>query len=154
MEYMDRGSLADILSPDYPLPEPLIAYVCRCLLLALDALHSKNRIHRGTLFLFSSIQTSKAVTFSWTRKDTSNSPTSDSPSISSKTFFFSLLSIPGRTASLHRRHSLLDGSRADSRQRIRSGRRCVECRHYCSRNGPGRTALLPRTRAKSALSHL
>lgn len=47
MEYMDRGSLADILSPEYPLPEPLIAYVCRCLLLALDALHSKNRIHRG-----------------------------------------------------------------------------------------------------------
>ena len=47
MEYMDRGALADILSPQYPLPEPHIAYVCRCLLLALDALHSKNRIHRG-----------------------------------------------------------------------------------------------------------
>ena len=46
MEYMNRGSLAEIVSPDYPLPEPHIAYVCRCLLLALDTLHSKNRIHR------------------------------------------------------------------------------------------------------------
>lgn len=50
MEYMNRGSLAEILSPDYPMPEPHIAYVCRCLLLALDTLHSKNRIHRGMCF--------------------------------------------------------------------------------------------------------
>ena len=49
MEYMDRGSLAEIVSTEYPMPEPHIAYVCRCLLLALDALHSQNRIHRGTL---------------------------------------------------------------------------------------------------------
>ena len=62
MEYMDRGSLADILSPEYPLPEPLIAYVCRCLLLALDALHSKNRIHRGRFHVSTSDQTSKAIT--------------------------------------------------------------------------------------------
>ena len=47
MEYMDRGSLAEIISTEYPMPEPHIAYVCRCLLLALDALHSQNRIHRG-----------------------------------------------------------------------------------------------------------
>lgn len=47
IEYMDRGSLTEIISPRYPLPEQHIAYVCRCLLLALDALHSKNRIHRG-----------------------------------------------------------------------------------------------------------
>ena len=47
MEYMDRGSLAEILSPEFPMPEQHIAYVCRCLLLALDALHSQNRIHRG-----------------------------------------------------------------------------------------------------------
>ncbi|KAK8815971.1 hypothetical protein WA538_005090, partial [Blastocystis sp. DL] len=46
MEYMDRGSLAEILSPEFPMPEQHIAYVCRCLLLALDALHSQNRIHR------------------------------------------------------------------------------------------------------------
>ncbi|KAK8831128.1 hypothetical protein WA577_003299 [Blastocystis sp. JDR] len=46
IEYMDRGSLTEIISPRYPLPEQHIAYVCRCLLLALDALHSKNRIHR------------------------------------------------------------------------------------------------------------
>ena len=47
MEYMDRGSLAEILSCDHPIPEQHIAYVCRCLLSALDALHSQNRIHRG-----------------------------------------------------------------------------------------------------------
>ena len=29
------------------MPEKHIAYICRCLLLALDTLHSKNRIHRG-----------------------------------------------------------------------------------------------------------
>lgn len=51
MEYMNRGSLAEILSPDYPMPEPHIAYVCRCLLLALDTLHSKNRIHRGMILM-------------------------------------------------------------------------------------------------------
>ena len=44
---MDRGSLAEILSCDHPIPEQHIAYVCRCLLSALDALHSQNRIHRG-----------------------------------------------------------------------------------------------------------
>lgn len=47
IEYMDRGSLTEIISPHYPLPEKYIAYVSRCLLLALDALHSKNRLHRG-----------------------------------------------------------------------------------------------------------
>lgn len=47
---MDRGSLAEILSPAYPFPEMHIAYVCRCLLSALDALHSQNRIHRGNHF--------------------------------------------------------------------------------------------------------
>ena len=45
---MDRGSLAEILSCDYPIPEHHIAYICRCLLSALDALHSQNRIHRGS----------------------------------------------------------------------------------------------------------
>lgn len=47
MEYMNRGSLTEILSSEYPIPEKHIAYICRCLLLALDTLHSKNRIHRG-----------------------------------------------------------------------------------------------------------
>ena len=47
MEYMNRGSLTEILSSEYPMPEKHIAYICRCLLLALDTLHSKNRIHRG-----------------------------------------------------------------------------------------------------------
>ena len=55
MEYMDRGSLAEILSPDYPMPEQHIAYVCRCLLMALDALHSQNRIHRGGCRCFRSL---------------------------------------------------------------------------------------------------
>lgn len=53
IEYMDRGSLTEIISPQYPLAEKYIAYVSRCLLLALDALHSKNRLHRGD---FSSTQ--------------------------------------------------------------------------------------------------
>ena len=44
---MNRGSLTEILSSEYPMPEKHIAYICRCLLLALDTLHSKNRIHRG-----------------------------------------------------------------------------------------------------------
>ena len=71
MEYMDRGSLAEILSPEFPMPEQHIAYVCRCLLLALDALHSQNRIHRGgRLFLLVHAQTSRVITSSSIRRDT------------------------------------------------------------------------------------
>ena len=53
MEYMDRGSLAEILSCDHPIPEHHIAYICRCLLSALDALHSQSRIHRGIYWGYS-----------------------------------------------------------------------------------------------------
>eukprot|EP00736_Rhodelphis_marinus_P005740 Rmarinus@m.21263 len=47
MEYMPRGSLADLLVKlRSGIPEPLIAYVCRETLQGLSYLHSMKRIHR------------------------------------------------------------------------------------------------------------
>jgi p21-activated kinase 1 len=45
MENMDGGSLTSIVLENV-LREDLIAYICREVLLALEYLHSRNRIHR------------------------------------------------------------------------------------------------------------
>ncbi len=52
LEYMSRGSVAQLLEPAPPkfepvaMPEPKIAYVCREVLKALSYIHGMNRIHR------------------------------------------------------------------------------------------------------------
>eukprot|EP01121_Diplochlamys_sp_Union-15-3_P010688 TRINITY_DN3021_c0_g1_i1.p1 TRINITY_DN3021_c0_g1~~TRINITY_DN3021_c0_g1_i1.p1 ORF type:complete len:615 (-),score=98.53 TRINITY_DN3021_c0_g1_i1:73-1917(-) len=46
MEFMDRGSLADILLEGIIMNEKQIAYVCKEVLKALDYMHSRDRIHR------------------------------------------------------------------------------------------------------------
>ncbi|KAK8796018.1 hypothetical protein WA171_003982 [Blastocystis sp. BT1] len=46
MELMDAGCLTEILGPDINFPESHIAYVCKCILQALDYLHRNNKLHR------------------------------------------------------------------------------------------------------------
>lgn len=51
MEYMGKGSLTTIIGKDVDFSETCIAYVCKGILSALEALHSDNRIHRGRLIM-------------------------------------------------------------------------------------------------------
>lgn len=46
MEYMDRGSLADVVGPTIHWSESSIAYVCKCVLQAMAIIHSTHHIHR------------------------------------------------------------------------------------------------------------
>ncbi|KAL0244406.1 hypothetical protein GEMRC1_008490 [Eukaryota sp. GEM-RC1] len=46
MEYLEGGSLANVLSSSGPLPEEALAAIAYDILLALDSLHSKHRLHR------------------------------------------------------------------------------------------------------------
>jgi serine/threonine-protein kinase 24/25/MST4 len=46
MEYLEGGSLSDLLAHSGPLDEPTIAYVMRELLTALAYLHGERKIHR------------------------------------------------------------------------------------------------------------
>jgi serine/threonine protein kinase len=46
MEYCNGGNLVDLL-PISPFTEPMIAYITREVLKALDYLHQRNRMHRG-----------------------------------------------------------------------------------------------------------
>jgi serine/threonine-protein kinase 24/25/MST4 len=46
MEYLDAGSLLDIIKVHGPLPEEFIAYILRELLFALQYLHGERKIHR------------------------------------------------------------------------------------------------------------
>ena len=46
MEYMDRGSLADVVGPTIHWSESSIAYVCKCVLQAMAVIHSTHHIHR------------------------------------------------------------------------------------------------------------
>ena len=47
MELMDRGSLTEIIAAyDAPIPEPVIAYVCRCVASGLQYLHARGVVHR------------------------------------------------------------------------------------------------------------
>lgn len=46
MEFMDLGSLTEIIGADVEFNESFIAYVCRSILQALDYLHSFHRLHR------------------------------------------------------------------------------------------------------------
>lgn len=47
MENMDKGSLAAYVGPAVRFPEGAIAYVCRCILEVLAAMHAMHHIHRG-----------------------------------------------------------------------------------------------------------
>lgn len=46
MEIMTGGSLTDILELSNPMPEPIIAYVCKKMLMALAFVHRQHRMHR------------------------------------------------------------------------------------------------------------
>ena len=46
MEYLEAGSLAEVIKETGPLTEDSIAYVVRQLLLALAYLHGERKIHR------------------------------------------------------------------------------------------------------------
>nr|GEV33159.1 protein kinase superfamily protein [Tanacetum cinerariifolium] len=46
MEYMDGGSVADLIQPNQPLDELSIACILRDLLLAIEYLHNEGKIHR------------------------------------------------------------------------------------------------------------
>ncbi|KAH3756538.1 Serine/threonine-protein kinase PAK 2 [Pelomyxa schiedti] len=46
MEYMDGGTLTDVLDNHHPLSTHVIGYVCYSVLKALEYLHSNNKIHR------------------------------------------------------------------------------------------------------------
>ena len=46
MEYLEAGSLAEVVKETGPLAEDCIAYVVRQLLLALAYLHGERKIHR------------------------------------------------------------------------------------------------------------
>ncbi|KAK8810480.1 hypothetical protein WA158_007055 [Blastocystis sp. Blastoise] len=46
MEYMNCGSLTNLIATDVAFPEGAIAYVCQQVLLALLAMHKNNEIHR------------------------------------------------------------------------------------------------------------
>lgn len=51
MEYMDAGSLADLLDTQVAFPEEAIAYVAHEVLTALLYMHRNHQIHRGvTIF--------------------------------------------------------------------------------------------------------
>ena len=47
MEYMNYGSLTYLIHTNVKIPESVIAYVCKEVLLALRALQKNNEIHRG-----------------------------------------------------------------------------------------------------------
>ncbi len=49
MEYLDRGSLADLLDTQVAFPEEAIAYVTHEVLKALLYMHQRHEIHRGSL---------------------------------------------------------------------------------------------------------
>lgn len=49
MEYLDRGSLADLLDTQVAFPEEAIAYVTHEVLQALLYMHQRHEIHRGSL---------------------------------------------------------------------------------------------------------
>ena len=49
MEYMDAGSLADLLDTQVAFPEEAIAYVTKEVLTELLYMHKKNQIHRGSI---------------------------------------------------------------------------------------------------------
>jgi serine/threonine-protein kinase 24/25/MST4 len=46
MEYLEAGSVADLIKESGPLDESSVAYVLSELLLALEYLHSERKIHR------------------------------------------------------------------------------------------------------------
>lgn len=46
MEYLEAGSIADLMKESGPLDEQSVAYVLSELLLALEYLHSERKIHR------------------------------------------------------------------------------------------------------------
>lgn len=46
MEYMDRGSLFDLIQMPYYIPEDILSYIIKSILQALDYIHKSNRIHR------------------------------------------------------------------------------------------------------------
>ena len=46
MEYLEAGSIADLIKQCGPLDEKSVAYVLSELLLALEYLHSERKIHR------------------------------------------------------------------------------------------------------------
>ena len=47
MDYMDKGSLADLLDTQVAFPEEAIAYVTKEVLTALLYMHRNHEIHRG-----------------------------------------------------------------------------------------------------------
>lgn len=46
MEYLEAGSLLDMIKENGPLEESFVAFIMRELLLALQYLHSERKIHR------------------------------------------------------------------------------------------------------------
>lgn len=46
MDLVSGGSLTDLVGVNQPMPEPCIAYVCKCMLMALAFMHRQFRLHR------------------------------------------------------------------------------------------------------------
>ena len=46
MDLVSGGSLTDMVEMNNPMPEPCIAYVCKCMLMALAYMHRQFRLHR------------------------------------------------------------------------------------------------------------
>ena len=46
MEFVHGGTLTEVLGPTIAVPEPLIAYVCKQMLLGLAFVHRQHRLHR------------------------------------------------------------------------------------------------------------
>jgi serine/threonine protein kinase len=46
MDLVSGGSLTDLVEMNNPMPEPCIAYVCKCMLMALAYMHRQFRLHR------------------------------------------------------------------------------------------------------------
>jgi len=46
MEFVHGGTLTEVLGPTIDIPEPLIAYVCKQMLLGLAFVHRQHRLHR------------------------------------------------------------------------------------------------------------
>lgn len=72
MEYMDKGSLSNLIEKHIHFDECIIAYICKSVLNALQFIHSKNHIHRGIICLLVYHEMLKVIIFLLIIKEKSN----------------------------------------------------------------------------------